>query len=167
MTLSQLFSTPINEKFCRSWGYFGRRSKNIYNLFQLMLNIIPWWWVIVCCLHQNLQLHLMIYSIMKKSGARFVILPSHQPLVIIKITSNHNNVLRKIFWMNYWKNSGISVIMKAFCYANGWDKIVGGPSTGYKHKISLVIWFWRCRFKLCNIIKVYWYCYTCTCVFNL
>ena len=32
MTLNQLFSKLTKEKFHPSWGYFGRSSKNIYNI---------------------------------------------------------------------------------------------------------------------------------------
>ena len=42
MTLNQLFSKLTKEKFHPSWGYFGRSSKNIYNLPKIMQHITPW-----------------------------------------------------------------------------------------------------------------------------
>ena len=45
-----------------------------------MLNITPWLFVIVCRLHQNLQLHMMDIRYNEKAGTGFVILPSRRRL---------------------------------------------------------------------------------------
>ena len=44
MTLSQLFWKLTKEKFHPSWGYFGRSSKNIYNLLKILSRHEFWCW---------------------------------------------------------------------------------------------------------------------------
>ena len=57
---------------------FWEKQQKYLQSFSTNVKYYPMMMRYVCCLHQNLQLHLMIYSIMKNSGARFVILHSHQ-----------------------------------------------------------------------------------------
>ena len=84
--LSKDFKWKLTKyKFPSSWGYFGRSSKNIYNLLQTILNITPWLYVIVCRLHQNLKLRMMIYIyIFCNDWTGFVILPSRCWLRVYK-----------------------------------------------------------------------------------
>ena len=68
--LSNDFKSNIFETNQRKISPFMRlfwdEQQNIYNLPQIMLNITQWLYVIVCRLHQNLQLLIMIYVKMKK-----------------------------------------------------------------------------------------------------
>ena len=44
MTLNQLFWELTTENFHPSWGYFGRSSKNIYNLLKILSRHEFWCW---------------------------------------------------------------------------------------------------------------------------
>ena len=56
MTLIQLFSKLTKEKFHHSWGYFGRSSKNIYNLPKIMLYITLWTLILMLYIRQSIYL---------------------------------------------------------------------------------------------------------------
>ena len=65
MTLNQLFSKLTKEKFHPSWGYFGRRSKNIYNLPKVILHITPW--TLIQMLHIRESLCLALTNVLSNS----------------------------------------------------------------------------------------------------
>ena len=56
MTLNQLFWKLPNEDSHPSWGYFGRSSKNIYNLLKIMLHITPWTLILMLYIRQSIYL---------------------------------------------------------------------------------------------------------------
>ena len=56
VTLNQLFSKLTKEKFHPSWGYFGRSSKNVYNLPKIMLHITPWTLILMLHIRQSICL---------------------------------------------------------------------------------------------------------------
>ena len=58
MTLNQLFSKLTKEKFHPSWGYFGRSSKNIYNLPKIIIHISPWTLILMLHIRQSIYLAL-------------------------------------------------------------------------------------------------------------
>ena len=65
MTLNQLFSKLTKEKFHPSWGYFGRSSKNIYNLPKIMLHITPW--TLIMMLHIRQSIYLVLANVLSTS----------------------------------------------------------------------------------------------------
>ena len=65
MTLNQLFWKLTKEKFHPSWGYFGRSSKNIYNLPKIMLHITPW--TLILMLHIRQSIHLVLTNVLSTS----------------------------------------------------------------------------------------------------
>ena len=87
---------------------FWEDQKNIYNLAY-----------IVCYLHQNLQLLMMIYVQWRKLGLDrlyFLVVVASE---IIEVTFEHTVVLIKILPVNCQEKPSISLIMKQLCYANG------------------------------------------------
>ena len=62
MTLNQLFWKLTKEKFHPSWGYFGRSSKNIYNLPKIMLHINPWTLILMLHIRRSVYLVLTVLS---------------------------------------------------------------------------------------------------------
>ena len=56
MTLNQLFWKATKEEFHPSWGYFGRSSKNIYNLLKIMLHITSWTLTLMLYIIQSIYL---------------------------------------------------------------------------------------------------------------
>ena len=62
MTLNQLFSKLTKEKFHPSWGYFGRSSKNIYNLPKITLHITPW--TLILMLHIRQSIYLVLTNVL-------------------------------------------------------------------------------------------------------
>ena len=69
MTLNRLFSKLTKEKFPPSWGYFGRRSKNIYNLPKVILHITPW--TLILMLHITQSLCLALANVLSNSFLMF------------------------------------------------------------------------------------------------
>ena len=69
MTLNQLFSKLTKEKFHPSWGYFGRSSKNIYNLPKIMLHITPW--TLILMLHIRQSIYLVLTNVLSTSFLMF------------------------------------------------------------------------------------------------
>ena len=69
MTLNQLFSKLTKEKFHPSWGYFGRSSKNIYNLPKIMLHITPW--TLILMLHIKQSIYLVLTNVLSTSYLMF------------------------------------------------------------------------------------------------
>ena len=69
MGLNQLFSKLNKEKFHPSWGYFGRSSKNIYNLPKIMLHITPW--TLILMLHIRQSIHLVLTNVLSTSFLMF------------------------------------------------------------------------------------------------
>ena len=71
MTLNRLFSKLTKEKFYSSWGYFGRSSKNIYNLPKVMLHIIPW--TLILILHIRQSMYLVLTNVLSTSFLMFTL----------------------------------------------------------------------------------------------
>ena len=69
MTLNQLFWKLTKEKFHPSWGYFGRSSKNIYNLPKIMLHITPW--TLILMLHIRQSIYLVLTNVLSTSFLMF------------------------------------------------------------------------------------------------
>ena len=69
MTLNQLFWKLTKEKFHPSWGYFGRSSKNIYNLPKIMLHITPW--TLILMLHIKQSIYLVLTNVLSTSYLMF------------------------------------------------------------------------------------------------
>ena len=69
MTLNKLFSKMIKEKFHPSWGYFGRSSKNIYNIPKIILHITPW--TLVLMLHIKQSNYLVLTNVLSNSFLMF------------------------------------------------------------------------------------------------
>ena len=69
MTLNQLFWKVTKEKFHPSWGYFGRSSKNIYNLPKIMLHITPW--TLILMLHIKQSIYLVLTNVLSTSFLMF------------------------------------------------------------------------------------------------
>ena len=69
MTLNQLFSKQTKEKFHPLWGYFGRSSKNIYNLLKIMLHISPW--TLILMLHIRQSIYLVLTNVLSTSFLMF------------------------------------------------------------------------------------------------
>ena len=69
MTLNKLFSKLNKEKFHPSWGYFGRSSKNIYNLPKIMLHITPW--TLILMLHIRQSIYLVLTNVLSPSFLMF------------------------------------------------------------------------------------------------
>ena len=71
MTLNQLFLKPTREKFHPLWGYFRRRSKNIYNFSKIMLHITPWTLTLMLYIRQ--AIYLVLISLLSSSFLMFCI----------------------------------------------------------------------------------------------
>ena len=69
MTLNQLFWKLTKEKFHPSWGYFGRSSKNIYNLPKIMLHVTPW--TLILMLHIRQSIYLVLTNVVSTSFLMF------------------------------------------------------------------------------------------------
>ena len=69
MTLNRLLSKLIKEQFHPSWGYFGRSSKNIYNLPKIMLHITPW--TLILMLHIRQSIYLVLTNVLSTSFLMF------------------------------------------------------------------------------------------------
>ena len=69
MTLNQWFSKLTKEKFDPSWVYFGRSSKNIYNLPKIMLHITPW--TLILMLHIRQSIYLVLINVLSISFLMF------------------------------------------------------------------------------------------------
>ena len=69
MTLNQLFWKLTKEKFHPSWGYFGRSSKNIYNLLKIMLHITLW--TLILMLHIRQSICLVLTNVLSTSFLMF------------------------------------------------------------------------------------------------
>ena len=69
MTLNQLFSKLTKEKFYPSWGYFGRSSKNIYNLPKIMLHVSPW--TLILMLHIRQSIYFVLTNVLFTSFLMF------------------------------------------------------------------------------------------------
>ena len=69
VTLNQLFSKLTKEKFHPSWGYFGRSSKNVYNLPKIMLHITPW--TLILMLHIRQSICLVLTNVLSTSFLMF------------------------------------------------------------------------------------------------
>ena len=65
MTLNQLFWKLTKEKFHPSWGYFGRSSKNIYNLPKIMLHVSPW--TLILMLHIRQSIYFVLTNVLSTS----------------------------------------------------------------------------------------------------
>ena len=71
MTLNQLFLKLTKETFHPSWSYFGRSSKNIYNLPKIMLHITPW--TLILMLHIRQSIYLVLTNVLSTSFLMFYI----------------------------------------------------------------------------------------------
>ena len=69
MTLNQLFLKLTKETFHPSWSYFGRSSKNIYNLPKIMLHITPW--TLILMLHIRQSIYLVLTNVLSTSFLMF------------------------------------------------------------------------------------------------
>ena len=69
MSLNQLFSKLTKDKFHPSWDYFGRSSKNIYNLPKIMLHITPW--TLILMLHIRQSIYLVLTNVLSTSFLMF------------------------------------------------------------------------------------------------
>ena len=69
MPLNQLFLKLTKEKFHSSWGYFGRSSKNIYNLPTIMLHITPW--TVILVLQIRKSIYLVLTNVLSSSFLMF------------------------------------------------------------------------------------------------
>ena len=69
MTLNQLFSKLTKEKFHPSWGYFGRSSKNIYNLPKIMLHVTQLTPILM--LHIKQSIYLVLTNVLSTSYLMF------------------------------------------------------------------------------------------------
>ena len=69
MTLHQLFWKLTKEKFHPSWGYFGRSSKNIFNLLKIILHITSW--TLILMLHIRQSIYLVLSNVLSTSFLMF------------------------------------------------------------------------------------------------
>ena len=65
MIWNHLFWKLIKEKFHPSWGYFGRNSKNIYNLLKIMLHITSW--ALILMLHNRESIYIVLTNVLSTS----------------------------------------------------------------------------------------------------
>ena len=135
MTLNSLFWKPIKEKISPFITYLMTSRKNIYNLLQIMLNIIPWLYVNVCHLHQNLQL-LMMVRYNEQTRTEFVILPSRYRL------RDYKNYIQKQSPKVFYKKDNLKNLAKLtrkhLCQCRFFNKVAG-----QKVAISFKIKLWH------------------------
>ena len=96
MTLNQLFWKPTKEKFHPLWGYFGRSSKNIYNLLKIMLHITPW--TLILMLHIRQSIYLVLTNVLSTSFLMF-----HMHLMKLAQYCLYNSGKGKYTWY-IWRN---------------------------------------------------------------
>ena len=69
--LNWLLWKPTKDKFRPSWGYFGRSSKNIYNLLKIMLHFTSW--TLILILHIRQSIYLVLTNVLSTSFLMFQI----------------------------------------------------------------------------------------------
>ena len=96
MNLNQLFWKLTKEKCYPSWGYFGRSSKNIYNLLKIMLQFSQW--TLMLMLHIRQSIYLVLTNVLSLSFLMF-----HIHLMKLAQHSLYNSGKGKYTWY-IWSN---------------------------------------------------------------
>ena len=98
MTLNQLFLKLTKEWFHPSWSYFGRSSKNIYNLPKIMLHITPW--TLILMLHIRQSIYLVLTNVLSTSFLMFHI-PFNEISTTLSIQFCYKGRYTRYMWSNY------------------------------------------------------------------
>ena len=104
MTLNQLFWKLTKEKFHPSWGYFGRSSKNIYNLPKIMLHITPW--TLIMMLHIRQSIYLVLTNVL--SAPHHIWWNQHSTVYTILVKVDELNTCGTIIYSYFMESH--------FCY---------------------------------------------------
>ena len=140
MTLNQLFWKLTKEKFHPSWGYFGRSSKNIYNLLKIMLHITLW--TLILMLHIRQSICLVLTNVLSTSFLMF-----H-----IRYIGHNSIYIRYSIHMEQWY---VRAFELHFCYVLSRERMLFTNLAKTARFFSLIDWFFTSwTFKITSLLNL-------------